>query len=221
VPIDSDATVGPVAAPWIVSKTLIVIGRGGRGLVDQNWSYIVWHIFKIRFWPNTPQTGISLRFWCIFWKLISRRWLLLALRRHLRSIPNGFRVCLQSIWSGFECILRVLLLKTEIISKKLLRHTSLAVSSAKGKGRTNAVEISLLENCLKSVQSTRYILNLCPWSKFSIFLNQLFFWRRIFQFGQKINDRLAMEIRSLLETFPVRATWREVFLKKYGFGPRT
>ena len=34
--IDSDAPVGPVPAPWIVSKTLIVIGRVGRGLVDQN-----------------------------------------------------------------------------------------------------------------------------------------------------------------------------------------
>ena len=29
VPVDSDATIGPVVAPWIVSKTLIVIGRGG------------------------------------------------------------------------------------------------------------------------------------------------------------------------------------------------
>ena len=36
VPVDSDATMGPVVAPWIVSKTLIVIGRVGRGLVDQN-----------------------------------------------------------------------------------------------------------------------------------------------------------------------------------------
>ena len=34
--IESDATIGPVGAPWIVSKTLIVIGRVGRGLVDQN-----------------------------------------------------------------------------------------------------------------------------------------------------------------------------------------
>ena len=41
VPIDSDATIGSVAAPWIVSKTFIVIGRGARGLVDQNRSYIV------------------------------------------------------------------------------------------------------------------------------------------------------------------------------------
>ena len=36
VPVDSDATIGPVVAPWIVSKTLIVIGRVGRGLVGQN-----------------------------------------------------------------------------------------------------------------------------------------------------------------------------------------
>ena len=36
VPIDSDATIGPVAAPWIVSKTLIVIGDLRRGLADQN-----------------------------------------------------------------------------------------------------------------------------------------------------------------------------------------
>ena len=29
VPIDSDAPIGPIGAPWIVSKTLIVIGRVG------------------------------------------------------------------------------------------------------------------------------------------------------------------------------------------------
>ena len=34
--IDWDATIGSVGAPRIVSKTLIVIGRVGRGLVDQN-----------------------------------------------------------------------------------------------------------------------------------------------------------------------------------------
>ena len=73
---------------------------------------------------------------------ISRRWLLLALRRHLRSIPNGFRVCLQSIWSCFEPILLVLLLKIEIISKNRLRHTSLEVSSAKGKGRSDFAKSS-------------------------------------------------------------------------------
>ena len=28
VPIDSDAPIGPVPAPWIVSKVLVVIGRG-------------------------------------------------------------------------------------------------------------------------------------------------------------------------------------------------
>ena len=75
-------------------------------------------------------------------KLISRRWLLLALRRHLRSIPNGCRVCLQSIWSCFECMLQVLLLKIEIISKNRLRHTSLEISSAKGKGRPDFAKSS-------------------------------------------------------------------------------
>ena len=58
-------------------------------------------------------------------------------------------------------------------------------------------------------------------SKFSIFdfwnlksknFDPTFFWRRIFQIGQKINDRLALEIRSFLESFPVRATAGDVFL---------
>ena len=48
------------------------------------------------------------------------------------------------------------------------------------------------------------------------FPDPTFFWRRIFQIGQKINDRLAMEIRSILESFPVRATEGEVL--RY-FGP--
>ena len=34
--IDSEATIGSVGAPRVVSKTLIVIGRVGRGLVDPN-----------------------------------------------------------------------------------------------------------------------------------------------------------------------------------------
>ena len=40
-----------------------------------------------------------------------------------------------------------------------------------------------------------------------------FFWRRIFPIGQKINVWLATEIGSCLESFPVRATEGEVFLK--------
>ena len=36
VPIDSDATIGPVGAPWIVWKTLKKKSRGARGLVGQN-----------------------------------------------------------------------------------------------------------------------------------------------------------------------------------------
>ena len=87
--------------------------------------------------PDWDFAQILVHFWKI---LISRRWLLLALRRHLRSIPNGCRVCLQSIWSCFECMLQVLLLKIEIISKNRLRHTSLEVSSAKGKGRSDVAK---------------------------------------------------------------------------------
>ena len=44
--------------------------------------------------------------------------MLLALCRLLRSIPNGCRVCLQSILSCFEGVRWVLLLKIEIISQK-------------------------------------------------------------------------------------------------------
>ena len=50
---------------------------------------------------------------------ISRRWLLLAFRRYLRSMPGGFRVCLHIIWNSFEGVLQVLLLKIEIISQTL------------------------------------------------------------------------------------------------------
>ena len=42
------------------------------------------------------------------------------------------------------------------------------------------------------------------------FFDPTFFWRRIFPIGQKINDLLAMEIRSFLESFPARATEGEV-----------
>ena len=52
------------------------------------------------------------------------------------------RVCLQSIWSCFECMLQVLLLKIEIISKNRLRNTSLKVSSAKGKRRPDYAKSS-------------------------------------------------------------------------------
>ena len=48
------------------------------------------------------------------------------------------------------------------------------------------------------------------WNLKSENFDPTFFWRRIFQIGQKINDRLAMEIRSFLESFPVRATEGEV-----------
>ena len=56
--------------------------------------------------------------------------------------------------------------------------------------------------------------------KFSKFFDPTFFWRRIFPIGQKINDRLAMELRSFLEPFPVRATEGEVFLK-YRISPKS
>ena len=39
------------------------------------------------------------------------------------------------------------------------------------------------------------------------------FLKTDFPIGHKINDRLAMEILSFLESFPVRATEGEVFLK--------
>ena len=48
-------------------------------------------------------------------------------------------------------------------------------------------------------------------------LEPTFFWRRIFQIGQKINDRLAMETRSFLEPFPVGVTEGEVFRKYQNF----
>ena len=65
--------------------------------------------------------------------------MLLALRRHLRSIPNGWRVCLQSVWSCFECIGWVLGLKIEIIRKNRLWYTSLEVCSAKCKGKGKCI----------------------------------------------------------------------------------
>ena len=62
--------------------------------------------------------------------------------------------------------------------------------------------------------------------KISKFFDPTFFWRRIFPIGQKINDRLVMEIRSFLEPFPVRATegdvfWNIGFITGYDPEPRT
>ena len=98
----------------------------------------------LKYAPDWDFGQILVRFWCIFWKFwISRRWLLLALRRHLRSIPNGWRVCLQSILSCFERALWVLLLKIEIISQKLAKgQRKDKGSSAKGKGRANLAKSS-------------------------------------------------------------------------------
>jgi len=57
------------------------------------------------------------------------------------------------------------------------------------------------------------------WNLKSENFDPTFFWGRIFPIGQKINNRLVMEIRSFLESFPVRATEGEVFLK-YGMGTK-
>ena len=73
----------------------------------------------LKYAPDWDFGQILVRFWCIFENFrVSRRWLWLPLRRHLHSIPNGWRVCLQSIWSCFERILWVLLMKIEFISQK-------------------------------------------------------------------------------------------------------
>ena len=65
------------------------------------------------------------------------------------------------------------------------------------------------------------IWNLKISTKKSKIFDPTFFWRRIFPIGQKINDRLAMELRSFLEPFPVRATEGEVFLKYTKIWPKS
>ena len=70
------------------------------------------------------------------------------------------------------------------------------------------------ENYLKKLQ--KYVFRVKMVKISTKIFDPTFFGRRIFPIGQKINDRLAMAIRSFLEAFPVRATEGEVL--QY-FGP--